>query len=307
MAIMKAAQIHEWNEPVQVDDIPVPEPQSDEVLIRVHAAGLNPIDWKVQAGYMQQFLSLPRIMGWELAGEIVALGDAAGASGLKIGDAVYAKTSTEAFAQFVAVETNNVAPKPKSVDYETAAALPAAALTAWQALFDHGGLLAGQKVLIHGAAGGVGHFAVQLARWKGATVIGTGSAENEVFVRGLGADDYINYRTTRFEDVVQDADVVFDTVGGETFERSYAAAKSGGIVVTIAARPSPEQGQARGVRTAAFSATGTRAQLDALTQLVDAGTVKATISAVYPLDQVQAAIDKIKEGHTRGKIILQIP
>jgi len=224
-----------------------------------------------------------------------------------VGDEVYAVTPGGGFSQYVAVIAGNVALKPRTPDFQQTATLPVAALTAWQGLFDHGGLQVGQKVLIHGAAGGVGHFAVQLAKWKGAFVIGTGSPENEAFVRGLGADQYINYRTTRFEDVVQDADVVLDTVGGETLERSPAATKPGGIVVTIAGRPSAEQGQARSVRMAGFSATGTRAQFDALTSLVDAGVVKPTVSAVYPLDQVQAALDKIKEGHTRGKIILQIP
>jgi NADPH:quinone reductase-like Zn-dependent oxidoreductase len=207
----------------------------------------------------------------------------------------------------VALSEQNVAPKPKTLDFQGAATLPTAALTAWQALLDHGGLQAGQKVLIHGAAGGVGHFAVQIARWKGAHVIGTGSTGSETFVRGLGADEFINYRTTRFEDVVQDADIVFDTVGGETLERSYAAAKSGGIVVSIAGRHNEEAAKARGVRTAGFSATATRAQLDALTEAVDAGKIKPTISAVFPLEQANEALEQNKQGHTRGKLVISVP
>jgi NADPH:quinone reductase-like Zn-dependent oxidoreductase len=304
---MKAARVHEWGEAnnVFIDDVPVPEAQSGEVLIRVRASSINPVDWKAQQGYMQQWLKLPLILGWEVAGEIAALG--AGVSGFAVGDPVYAKLGSRGFAQYVNVSTETVAPKPKSLDFQGAATLPVAALTADQALFRHGGLQAGQKVLIQGAAGGVGHFAVQLAKWKGAYVVGTGSAENEAFVRGLGADEYINYHTTRFEDVVKDADLVFDTVGGETLDRSYAAAKQGGIVVTIAGRPDEEKAKAHGVRATGMSSTGKRHELDAMSRLVDAGSVKPTRSAVYSLDQVAAALAKIREGHTRGKMVVEIP
>ncbi len=304
---MKAARIHEWGGDLILDEIPVPVPKDDQILIRVRASSINPVDWKAQAGYMQQYLSLPLTLGWEAAGDVVALGAAAAASGLKIGDAVYAKSNSNGFAEFVAVPAINAAPKPASLDYGQAATLPVAALTAWQGLFDHAGLQAGQKVLIHGAAGGVGHFGVQLAKWRGAYVIGTGSAGNEAFIRQVGADQFIDYRTTRFEDVVQDADVVFDTVGGETLERSYAAARSGGIVVTVAGRPSPEAAQARGVRAAGVGATATREQLDVLTAAVEAGQVKPTVSAVYPLAQAGEALAKNKEGHTRGKMVITVP
>ncbi len=303
---MRAARVHEWGETnnVFVDDVPLPEAKPGQILIRVRASSINPVDWKAQLGYMRQWLQLPLILGWEAAGDVAALGE--GVTGFAVGDAVYAKPGPGSFAQYVAVSTETVAPKPKSLDYQGAATLPVAALTAWQALFDYGGLQAGQKVLIQGAAGGVGHFSVQLAKWKGAYVVGTGSAENEAFVRGLGADEYVNYRTTHFEDVVKDADVVFDTVGGETLDRSYAAAKQGGIVVTVAGQPNTEKAAARGVRAMGFSATGKRAELDALTALVDAGRVKPTISAVYTLDQTAEALAKNREGHTRGKIVLEI-
>lgn len=304
---MRATRIHEWGGDLVLDVIPVPVPKDDQILIRVRASSINPVDWKAQAGYMQQYLSLPLTLGWEAAGDVVALGAGAAASGLKVGDAVYAKSNSNGFAEFVAVPAINAAPKPASLDYGQAATLPVAALTAWQGLFDHAGLQAGQKVLIHGAAGGVGHFGVQLAKWRGAYVIGTGSAGNEAFIRQVGADQFIDYRTTRFEDVVQDADVVFDTVGGETLERSYAAARSGGIVVTVAGRPSPEAAQARGVRAAGVGATATREQLDALTAAVEAGHIKPTVSAVYPLAQAGEALAKNKEGHTRGKMVITVP
>ncbi|HVU11688.1 MAG TPA: NADP-dependent oxidoreductase [Phototrophicaceae bacterium] len=305
MATMKAARVHEWggSENVFVDDVPIPEPNSGEVIIRVHASSINPVDWKAQLGYMKQWLQLPFTLGWDAAGEIAAVGE--GVTNFKVGDAVYGKPNGGGFVQYLAIPAANVAPRSQQVSAAEAATFPTAALTAYQAIFDKADLQAGQTILIHGAAGGCGHFAVQLARWKGAHVIGTGSAENEDFVRGLGAEGYVNYRTTRFEDVVHDADVVFDTVGGETFTRSFAAAKPGGIVVTIAARP--EQPEINGVRATGLGATGTTAQLAEMTRLIDAGHVKPTISATYPLDQVRVALDRNHEGHTRGKISLEIP
>jgi NADPH:quinone reductase-like Zn-dependent oxidoreductase len=291
MATMKAARIHAWgSQDIVLDEILVPEPQGDQVLIRVRASSINPVDWKAQLGYMPH-LPLPYTFG----------------SGFKVGDAVFAKTGPGGIAEYVTVSANNIALITRSLDYRTSATLPAAGMTAWQGLFDHGNLLAGQKVLVQDAAGGVGHFAVQLAKWKGAYVIGTGSAENEAFIRELGADVFINYRTTRFEDVVQDADIVLDAVGGETLERSYAATKPGGIAISIAGRHNAEKAKERRVRTAGFSSTGLRDQMTELAALIDAGHVKPTVSAVYPLAQVSEVLIKNKDGHTRGKIVIDIP
>lgn len=307
MAMMKAARVHEWDGAIFIDEIPIPEPAGDQVLIRVRASSANPVDWKAWAGYIRQYLSLPLTLGWDAAGEVVALGSDVTDDTIKVGDKVVVKPASNGFAQYLAVPASKVALQAASLDDQGSAVLPTAGLTAWQGLFDHGGLQAGQKVLIQGAAGGVGHFAVQLAKWKGAYVIGTGSAGNEAFIRDLGADEFINYATTRVEDVVQDADLVLDTVGGDTLTGSYAAAKPGGIVVSIAGAHSKELAEARGVRTAGFSATATREELNAINAAVDAGHVKPVISAVYRLDQVQQVLEEVKRGHTRAKIAIQIP
>lgn len=304
MATMKAAVLHEFGGEVSIDNIPVPEPKSGEVLIRVRAAGVNPVDWKFAAGYMQDWYSVPRILGWEVAGEVVEVGE--GVTDLKIGDAVFSRTSMHGFAEYVAVEAKHVALKPHSLTMEEAAGLPVAGATAWQGLFDHGGLERGQKVLVQGAAGGVGHLVVQLAKWKGAYVIGTGSAGSEAFIRSLGADEFINYRTTRFEEVVQDADLVFDTVGGETLVRSYAAAKPGGFVVSITEEADEAAAAARGVRTVAFGAEESREGLEALAEVADAGKLKVHVSGVYPLEQAGHVLQEGQKGHTRGKIMLQM-
>jgi NADPH:quinone reductase-like Zn-dependent oxidoreductase len=204
---------------LRYEDTPRPAPAAGEVLIKIRAAAVNPADWKIRAGYAKDFLKykLPFIPGWDASGVIEEVG--AGAARLKKGDEVYTRpdiTRDGSYAEYIIVRESEVALKPKSLDHVHAAAIPLAALTAWQALFDAGGLTAGQRVLIHAAAGGVGSFAVQLARWKGAHVIGTASARNQQFLRELGADETIDYNAGRFEDVVRDVDVVLDAMGGET-------------------------------------------------------------------------------------------
>src|SRR5579864_2585188 len=236
MATMKAVRIHTYGGPevLRYEDAPRPVPAAGEVLIKIHAAAVNPVDWKVRAGHLKDMLKyqLPLIPGWDAAGVIEDVG--AGVARLKHGDEVYTRPDIMrdgTYAEYIAVREAEVALKPKSLDHVHAAAIPLAALTAWQALFDAGGLSAGQRVLIHAAAGGVGSFAVQFAKWKGAHVIGTASARNAELVRSFGADQFIDYRSTRFDDVVKDADVVFDTVGGDTQERSWKVLKKGGILV----------------------------------------------------------------------------
>jgi NADPH:quinone reductase-like Zn-dependent oxidoreductase len=206
----------------------------------------------------------------------------------------------------MAARESEVALKPKSIDHVTSAAIPLAALTAWQVLFDNAQLAAGQTVLIHGAAGGVGHFAVQLAKIKGARVIATASPRNHEFLRSLGADQVIDYNTTRFEDVVHDVDVVLDTITGDTADRSYQVIKKGGIYVTILRPPSEEKAAAHGVRTGHTFVQANVAQLDELAKLVDSGKLKASIEKVFPLAESGAAHDLNATGHTRGKIVLRV-
>lgn len=308
---MKAIRIHEYGglDVLRYEEAPIPKPGPGEVLVRVHAAAINPVDWKVRAGYVRDWLKykLPLIPGWDFSGAIEELGPDAGA--WKTGDAVYARPDIArdgAYAEYIAVRASEIAAKPRSIDHVQAAAIPLAALTAWQALFDAAGLTAGQRVLIHAAAGGVGHFGVQFATWKGAFVAGTASARNHEFLKSLGADQMIDYTSTCFEDVARDFDVVLDTMAEETRARSWAVLKKGGILVTILGQPSVEEAQAHGVRAAGVFVQPNPAQLADIAALVDAGKVKPHVDAVFPLSAAAKAHELSQTNHVRGKIVLRV-
>lgn len=321
---MKAIRFHTFGGPevLVLEDVPQPEPGEGEALVRVIAAGVNPVDWKTRegAGAAKQIAALPAIPGWDISGVVEALGPetpaSAGASGFAAGDAVYGMVRFpqpgSAYAEMVAAPTAHLAHKPASLSHEQAAAVPLAALTAWQALIEVGpgksqltaGLEAGQTVLVHAAAGGVGHLAVQLARWKGARVIGTASAQNADFVRGLGAEICIDYRSTRLEDAVRGVDVVLDALGGESRERSWGVLKPGGVLVSLR-RDLPEgAGEPHGVRAFAILVRPESEQLAAITALIDAGHVRPHVEAVYPLAQAAEAQERSRAGHVRGKLVL---
>src|SRR5205823_10936803 len=284
---------------------------SGELLIRVHAASVNPIDWKVRAGYMKDYipLPLPFIPGWDVSGVVEAVGS--GVTKFKKGDEVYARPDVPAhgagaYAEYVVAKETETALKPKSSDHVHAATIPVGAVTAWRALFDAAGLKEGQKVLIHGAAGGVGSFAVQLAKWKGASVIGTASTRNQAFLRQLGVDEPIDYEKTHFEDVVHDVDVVFDPIGGDTQKRSWKTLKNGGILVSIVAPPSAEEAKKHAVRSAFLSAQGGSSLLAELATLVDSGKIKPIVETVMPLSEARRAHELNETGHARGKIVLKV-
>src|SRR5205814_5862158 len=230
---MKAVQIHAFGGPevLQYEDVPQPQAKANEILVRVHAAGVNPVDWKIREGYLSA--PLPMIMGIDFSGMVESVG--AGVTKYRSGDAVFGQVADESgsYADYAVAMESDVARKPEGLDHIRAAALPVAGLVPWQALFDTANLTAGQTVLIHGAAGGVGGFAVQFAKWKGARVIGTASGASAKLVHELGADQVIDYRTTKFEDLVRDADMILDTIGGETQERSWKVLKHGGILVSL--------------------------------------------------------------------------
>jgi NADPH:quinone reductase-like Zn-dependent oxidoreductase len=311
MGTMKAVRIHSYGEPdvLVYEEAPLPELGEDDVLIRVHATSVNPFDWKVRRGYLAGWLNhtLPLIPGWDVSGVIEAAGPQV--SDLRPGDEVYGMADVSrngAYAEYIVVRASQLAPKPRSVDHIHAAAVPQAALTAWQALFNAGGLSAGQRVLIHAAAGGVGHFAVQFAKQRGAYVIGTASERNLDFVRELGADEVVDYTTTPFEDVVHDVDVVLDTIGGDTQQRSWKTLKPGGILVSIVEPPSAELAAQHGVRQAFFGASQNADDLNAIAELIDSGKVKPTVSSVLPLDEVQNAHTMSEGMHTRGKIVMKV-
>src|SRR3989454_268395 len=238
---MKAVQIHAFGGPevLQYEDVPQPQPKANEILVRVHAAGVNPVDWKIREGHLSA--TLPMIMGIDFSGVVESVGN--GVTKYRPGDAVFGQVADESgsYAEYAVAMESDVARKPEALDHIRAAALPVAGLTPWQALFDTANLSAGQKMLIHGAAGGVGSFAVQFAKWKGARVLGTASGDHVEQVRQLGADEVIDYRKTKFEEVARDVDVVLDTIGGETQERSWRVLKPGGIFVSLGPPPPPQK------------------------------------------------------------------
>src|SRR6266850_1585334 len=248
-ATMKAVRIHSFGGPevLRLEDVPTPEPKPDELLVRVFAAGVNPADWKFREGLLGK-IPLPTIMGSDFSGEVEAVGH--DVTDFHVGQPVFGVVGDESgsYAQFVVAPAAQLVEKPANLNHVEAAALPVASMTAWQALFDVANLQRGQKVLIHAAAGGVGTYAVQFAKWKGAHVIGTASSEHLDFVRQMGADEVVNYRATPFEDVVREVDVVFDTIGGETQSRSWKVLKRGGILVSIVQPPLKDNAAAHGVR-----------------------------------------------------------
>lgn len=305
---MKAVHIHKTGGPevLQFEDVPRPEPGPHEVLVRVHAAGVNPADWKIREGQFGQ-IALPAIMGIDFSGEIDALGPEV--PEFRVGEAVFGSVADESgsYAEYALAPVSQIIEKPSGLDHVQAAAMPVPSLTAWQALFDTAKLEAGQKILIHGVAGGVGSFAAQFAKWKGAYVFGTASSANADLARSLGVDQFIDYRSTRFEDVARDVDVVFDTIGGETQERSWKVLKKGGVLVSIVQPPSETTAAAHGVRGFFMSEDAKR--MDELMQiagLVASGRVKVNVETILPLREARKAQELSQSGHAHGKIVLAI-
>jgi NADPH:quinone reductase-like Zn-dependent oxidoreductase len=311
MASMKAVRISNYGGigSLAYEDAPKPIPGDGEVLIRVFATSVNPFDCAVRAGYLTTYFNhtLPLILGTDVSGVVEEAGK--GVTKFKRGDKVYARAGVirdGSYAEYVAVPASDVAIKPRSLDDVHAAALPHISLTAWQALFEHGHLTKGQTILIHGAAGGVGHIAVQLAKFHRAKVIGTASI-NLDFLKELNVDQAIDYSRTRFEEVVHDVDVVLDTMGGDTQERSWSVLKPGGMLVSTVQAPSEEAAAAHGVRQAmVFSTPPIGETLTEIARLVDNGQIKPHVSSVLPLQETRKAHEMIEGKHTRGKIILQV-
>lgn len=305
---MKAVRIHEFGGPetLKVEDLPKPEAGASEVLIRILGASINPVDYKIrQGGYLPEE-ALPMTLGRDVAGVVEAVGH--GVDEFKEGDAVYAMLAFEhgGYAEYVAEPIANVASKPGKLDFIQAAAVPLAGLTAWQGLFDHGGLKAGQTVLIHGAAGGVGHFAVQFAVARGARVIATCSGQDAEFVKGLGASETIDYHKEKFEDRVSDVDLVFDLVAGETQDRSFPVIRDGGALVSTLKEPDKARAAQRRIRTAHYMAAPNGAQLAEIGRLIDAGKVIPNIEGVFPLAAAADAEKELETAHVRGKLVLAV-
>lgn len=303
---MKAVHIHEMGGPevLQYEDVPRPEPGVQEVLVRVHAAGVNPVDWKIREGQLGR-IALPAIMGSDFSGEIEALGPEV--TDFRVGEQVFGSVADESgsYAEYALAPVTQIVEKPAGLDYVQAAAIPVPAMTAWQAMFDTAKVQAGQKVLVHAASGGVGGFAVQFAKLKGAYVIGTASGANQDLVRSLGVDQFIDYRSMRFDEIVKDADVVFDTVGGDTQERSWKVLKKGGILVSIVQPPSEKTAAEHGVRGVFMVEDAKRTnELKEIAELVASGRVKVNVETILPLREGRKAQELSQKGHVRGKIVL---
>jgi len=305
-ATMKAVCIPAFGgaDVLSYDDIPRPEPHEEEVLIRVHAAGVNPVDWKIREGQFGP-LPLPRVMGADISGVVEALGP--DVHDFYIGQPVFAYSPYGGgYSEFAIALAANVAPKPSNVSDVEAAATPLAALTAWQALFDIADLQPGQKVLIHGGAGGVGTFAIQLAHRAGATVVTTAAEGHEAFLRRLGADQVINYQTTRFDDIVRHVGVVLDLVGGETHDRSWKTLKLGGTFVSTVKLPCQEKAMIRGVRAVKMHTQAKGDQLTLIGDLIASGDLKVVVDKVLPLSEARHAQELSQLGHSRGKTVLSV-
>jgi NADPH:quinone reductase-like Zn-dependent oxidoreductase len=305
---INAIQVHDYGDADQLklEQITQPEPQEGEVLVRVHAAGVNPVDWKIRAGWMKDFRpsTFPYVPGADLAGVVEKVG--AGVSEFQPGQAVFGRSSQGSYAEYAIAPANTLALKPQSMSFDEAATIPIGATTAWQGLFDHGNLQLGQRVLILGGAGGVGDYAVQFARWKGAHVISTASTSNVDFVRSLGAETVIDYTKTHVEDAVHDVDLVFDTVGGTALASAWPTLKRGGTLVSIAGQPDEAKARELGVRTARFSAQVNTELLNTFAKLIVEGQVKAVVGAVFSLSEAAKAQELSQSGHGRGRIILHV-
>ena len=308
MAEMQAVRYHEYGPPgvLQVESVDRPVPEPGEVLIRVVAAGVNPIDWKFRAGWLREMVKLdfPVTPGIDLAGTVESVGTAV--AGIARGAEVFGRGGGT-YAEYAIAPGDGVALKPAGLSFEQAATLGVGGVTAWCGLFDGAGLEAGQRLLVHGGAGGVGSLAVQLGKWKGAHVSATASSGNVDFVRSLGADEVIDYASTRFEDVLHDLDVVYDTVGGEVTDRSWGVLRPGGTLIVIGAMPDTEKAESLGVRvTSAPAPERTSPILQHLASLAESGDIQVHVGPTFQLADAAAAQAASETGHGRGRIVLVI-
>jgi NADPH:quinone reductase-like Zn-dependent oxidoreductase len=318
---------------MELVELPRPEPGPGELLVRVRAAGVNPLDHKIRDGAVRVLLhfSFPLILGTDLAGDVEAIGP--GVTRFVVGDAVYSRLDSDrigAFAEYALVRESAAARKPARLDYVQAASLPLVGLTAWQALIEIARLEAGQKVLIHAGSGGVGTFAIQLAKHLGAQVATTVGARNHSLVQSLGADVAIDYRTSRFEAVVRDQDVVLDTQGGDTLLRSFEVVRPGGVVVTLGGRPDGKFARAwglslplvwllgflnrkvdrlareRGVHFEFLFMRASGEQLERIGGLVDQGVIRPVLDTTFPLEGAAEAISYVESGRAVGKVVIRV-
>ena len=308
---MKAVRIHQYGgrEVLAIDDVPVPDIGPDDVLVRVVAASINPVDWKVREGYLARMLAhpLPLTLGWDVSGVVAAVG--AGVTQWQVGDAVFSRPDIArngTYAEFVAIRAGEVARKPRTISHVEAASLPLAGITAWESMIEKAGVKAGQRVLVHAGSGGVGSLAIQLVKAAGAVVVATTSGKNRALVESRGADQVVDYTTTDVADAVEPVDAVFDTLGGAVQEASWGLLKPGGILVSIVSPPDEARAAALGVR-AGFVFIGPNAPvLEQLAAMVDGGRLRPLVGAEFGLDRIVEAHALSESGRAVGKIVLYV-
>jgi NADPH:quinone reductase-like Zn-dependent oxidoreductase len=304
---VKAIRIHAFGGPevLRVEDVPAPQPQADEVLVKIHAASVNPIDYKIRAGKIMKSDDLPMTLGRDFSGVVesdnaaVQISKGANVFGLLGHD-------RGSYAEYVVTKVGEFVSRPTALDHIQAAAVPLAALTAWQGIFDQGGLKSGQRVLIHGGSGGVGHMAIQLAKAKGAWVATTCSAQDLDFVRELGADQAIDYKNEKFEAEVSDIDLVYDLIGGDTQERSFAVLKRGGALVSTLKEPDKNKAREKDLRVSHYSAESNAAELAEIGRLIDMKKVRPVVARTFKLEDAARAQTFLESEHVRGKIVLTV-
>ena len=311
---MKSAHINKYggSEVVEINqNAPMPAIADGKVLVEVYAAGINPADWKVRAGHWQAKmpLSFPATLGGDFSGVVAEVSE--GVSDFKKGDEVYGQASlfsggSGAFAEFALVTAKNIALKPKKLSHLEAAAIPLAGISAYQVIVGHMNLKSGQKILIHGGAGGIGSYAVQLAKYLGAYIAATAGPDDLDYVKNLGADVVIDYKNQSFTELIKDYDAVFDTVGGETYQKSFTVLKRGGVIVSMLEQPDQELMAQYGVNAIVQFSQAKTKDLVKLAELFNQGVIKVTIDKTFSLDQAADALSYLEKNHTRGKVVLQI-
>ncbi len=305
---MRAVRIHEFGGPevIRIEEAPTPNLGPGDILVEVHAASVNPVDYKIRNGDYVGEDKLPLTLGRDIAGEVGKVGEAV--TGFSKGDAIFAMLPQDegAFAECVVLPAQDCAHRPQRLNWVQAAAVPLAALTAWQGIFDHGRLAHGQTILVHGASGGVGHFAVQFAVCRGAQVIATCRGEDRDFVRQLGAQTVVDYRSQDFRDFAKGVDLVFDLAGGETRERSWSVLREGGTLVSTVGEPDHARAAEHKARGVGYLAQPSGAQLAEIGRLIDEGHVRPYVDRVYPMEASAEAERHLEQDHVRGKVVLAV-
>lgn len=306
--VMNAIRVHQYGDTdvLKHERIELPEPKDNEILIKVRYTTVTPFDWKMRKGFLHSVFpkTFPYIPGGSISGVVEKVGQKV--TNFKVGQAVFGSSTHGGYAEYTLSTEKHILPMPNGLTYESAATITAGAAPAWKAIFSEGNLQPNQNVLIHAAAGGVGQFAIQLAKWRGAKVVGTASTNNVEFVKSLGADEVIDYQKTALEDIIDPFDLVVDTVGGHTLEQSWNIVRKGGTLVSLTQPLSSEKAKECGIQVHFNTKQVTMNNLRTIAQLLADGNISSEIERIYPLGEVKKAHEKSQTGHARGRILLEI-